>query len=168
MTADEIRAFAGGLDALDYYCLLSVERNAVAAGVREAYHRARRCFHPDAFLDAEPEVRAAVERVAKRVTEAYMVLRDPARRTAYDRSLAAGALRYSPEAEGCVKKESAESLGRTPNGRRFYGAAEEAARRGEMQKAIAQLRMALTFESGNERFKARLAELLARTGKSAS
>jgi DnaJ-class molecular chaperone len=167
MTPDEIRAFAGDLDARDYYRLLGVERNAVATAVRDAYHGARRSFHPDSYLDADPEVRAAVERIAKRVTEAYMVLRDPARRSAYDKSLAAGALRYSAEAEDSLKKETAESLGRTPNGRRFYGAAEEAARRGDIPRAIAQLKMALTFEAGNERFKARLAELLAKTGKSA-
>ncbi len=165
---EEIRAHAAQLDAQDYYRLLGVERNANATAVRDAYHRARRSFHPDAFLAADPELRTAVERIAKRVTEAYLVLRDPARRAAYDRSLAGGAVRYSPEAEGEVKKESAESLGRTPNGRRFYGAAEEAARRGDLAKAIAQLKMALTFEAANERFKARLAELQAKTGKGAA
>ena len=76
MKVEEIQALSRMLDRMDYYRLLRVAPQAQPAEIRSAYHRARREFHPDSFLDAEPDVRHAVDRIAKRVTEGYMVLRD--------------------------------------------------------------------------------------------
>jgi DnaJ-class molecular chaperone len=162
MEPAEIRALASKLDELDYFGLLGLPRGAPAAEVRAAYHRSRRELHPDAYLGAEPELRACVDHIATRITEAYVVLRDPPRRSAYEKSLGSGERRYTAAAADEVRKESAEQLGRTPNGRRFYALALEAERQGDVARALSQLKMALTFEGTNERFKAKLAELQAR------
>jgi DnaJ-class molecular chaperone len=162
MTPDDIRSLAAKLDALDYFALLGVARTAQPSDVRAAYHRQRREIHPDAYLDRDPDLKSCVDRIATRITEAYVVLRDGARRAAYEKSLGSGELRYTPAAADEVRKESAEQLGKTPSGRRFYALALEAERQGDVARAISQLKMALTFEGQNERFKAKLADLQAR------
>lgn len=63
----------------DHYAALGVERTASAAQITSAYRRLMRLLHPDTH-PAEP---AARERFAE-VIDAYAVLRDPARRAAYD------------------------------------------------------------------------------------
>ncbi|TMR93174.1 J domain-containing protein [Nonomuraea basaltis] len=63
----------------DHYTVLGVEKTASAAQITSAYRRLMRLLHPDARL-AGP---AARERFAE-VIHAYAVLRDPARRAAYD------------------------------------------------------------------------------------
>ncbi|GAA5040378.1 hypothetical protein HNP84_007536 [Thermocatellispora tengchongensis] len=71
----------------DHYTVLGVDRTASAAQVTSAYRRLVRELHPD----ARPAGQAARERFAE-VIDAYAVLRDPARRAAYD----AGSGREAP------------------------------------------------------------------------
>jgi DnaJ-class molecular chaperone len=159
MDPTEIRALARVLDRIDYYKLLRVEPGAPVPRIRSAYHEARRRFNPDAHLRDEPEIRDVVDRIAKRVTEAYVTLRDSSRRNAYDKGLDEGQLRYSSDTADAVKEESETQLGLTPNGRKFFALAEQAERAGDVGRTISNLKMALTFEPRNERFKAKLAEL---------
>jgi hypothetical protein len=63
----------------DHYTVLGVEKTASATQITSAYRRLMRLLHPD-VRPAEP---AAGERFAE-VIDAYAVLRDPARRAAYD------------------------------------------------------------------------------------
>ena len=165
MTEAEIQALSRMLDRLDYYKLLRIEHDATAPKIREAYHQMRRGFHPDACHGKGPELRAAVGEIAKRVNEGYQVLRDSARRTAYDRALDQGQLRYSAATEESMKTEAAAVGGTTPNGKRFYKQSEAAERGGDFETAISTLKMAITFEPGNEHFETRLADLQARAPK---
>jgi curved DNA-binding protein CbpA len=89
MAPTEIKALARIIGELDYYQLLHLHRDAVAGEVKQAYHATSRAFHPDANRHLEPELRKAVTVIAKRITEAYSVLRNPRRRQAYDRRLEA-------------------------------------------------------------------------------
>jgi DnaJ-class molecular chaperone len=162
MKPAEIRALSRMLDRLDYYRLLRVDPDAPNSEVRIAYRRARREFHPDSFLSADPEVRTAVDRIAKRLTESYVVLRDPRRRSSYDESLKQGALRYTPDSEELSREAEQAKLGSTPNGKRFHALAVEEERNGDLSRAMAHMKMALTFEPGNEHFKSKLEELKAR------
>lgn len=64
----------------DYYEVLGVGRDADAEGVKKAYRKLALQYHPDrngGDKDAEAKFKEA--------TEAYEVLRDPDKRTAYDR-----------------------------------------------------------------------------------
>jgi curved DNA-binding protein CbpA len=163
MNPPEIRALDRLLDRMDYYRLLRVERSATASDVRTAYHRIRRELHPDAYLTHEPELQAALDRIARRLNEAYVVLRDAGRRRRYDRELEDGALRSSSESDTRAA-QSDESQGKTPNGRRFCALMQEHERKGDLAQAIANLKMALTFEPQNENFRRKLADLQAKAG----
>ncbi len=63
----------------DYYTILGIDRNASQNEVKQAYRRLARKYHPDVNKDADAEEKF------KDVGEAYEVLKDPEKRTAYDK-----------------------------------------------------------------------------------
>jgi curved DNA-binding protein len=67
----------------DYYEILGVERKSTDDEVRRAYRKLARQYHPDVSKEADAESRM------RDINEAYDVLRDSAKRAAYD-DLAAG------------------------------------------------------------------------------
>ena len=164
ITAAEVHALAGLVDELDYYQLLEIQRDAPASAVKRAYYAVTRRLHPDANRDLPDAERASLENVARRVSEAYQVLRDGRRRKAYDAQLAAGAggrIRLA-EAEAQADRAAVDHhMGRTPNGRRYFNLARGDIDRGDLASAQRNLRTALTFESDNAYFKKKLEEVTA-------
>jgi DnaJ-class molecular chaperone len=160
MAPSEIVALARIIEELDYYQLLDLRRDAGAGEVKRAYHTSSRSFHPDANRHLDGELRAASHAIAKRITEAYAVLRDPRRRQAYDRSLENGAsIRMQlADATEADRRSAQERGGRTPQGRQFFKLAEADAAKGNWAGAARNLQTALTFEPDNALFKERLAQ----------
>jgi len=68
----------------DFYALLGVTRDATEADIKRAYRKLAMDYHPDRNPAPEAEARF------KEITEAYEVLRDPQKRSAYDRFGKAG------------------------------------------------------------------------------
>ncbi len=62
----------------DYYSTLGVDKKASQDDIKKAYRRLARKFHPDVSKEANAEEKF------KNVQEAYEVLKDPEKRTAYD------------------------------------------------------------------------------------
>ena len=67
-------------DKKDYYELLGVARDAGADDIKKAYRQKARKYHPDVNRD-DPKA----EDKFKEITDAYEVLTDPQKRSAYDR-----------------------------------------------------------------------------------
>ncbi len=159
----ELRALAQLIDELDYYQLLEIERAVPASSVKRAYYAASRRFHPDANRALGGDDRSQLERVSRRVSEAYQVLRDPRRRKAYDQQLESGENRIQlVEAEAKADKQALEDhMGHTANGRRFFGLARSDIDRGDLSSALRHLKMAITFEPQNPYFKQKYEEVKA-------
>lgn len=157
----EIHALARILDELDYYQLIHLDPSATAAELKKAYHATSRAFHPDAHLQAAPELRAACIRISKRLTEAYCVLRDPRRRKAYDQHRRDGGtnrMQLSEAKAAHARSETATRQGKTPQGRQFFSKATSDLKKHDYASAVNNLQMALTFERGSSLFEEKLAE----------
>ncbi len=64
----------------DYYKLLEVDRNASEAEIKKSYRKLAMKYHPDRNKDNPTEA----EKKFKQIKEAYEVLSDPKKRSAYD------------------------------------------------------------------------------------
>lgn len=62
----------------DYYKIMGLARNATPEDIKRAYRKLSRQFHPDISKEKNAEARF------KEIGEAYEVLKDPQKRTAYD------------------------------------------------------------------------------------
>ncbi len=160
MAPTEITALARVLSELDYYQLLHLSPDADAGDVRQAYHATSRAFHPDANRHRSDEVRMAIDVSAKRVTEAYSVLRSPRRRDAYNRHLSSGSgvrMQLAEAEAASNRQQTEERQGRTPQGRQYFNLAAADLRRGDFAGGVRNLQTALTFEPDSSFFKEPLA-----------
>src|SRR5687768_13350081 len=62
----------------DYYVILGVDRKASQDDIKKAYRKLARKFHPDVSKESNAEEKF------KNLQEAYEVLKDPEKRSAYD------------------------------------------------------------------------------------
>jgi DnaJ-class molecular chaperone len=158
----EIAALSKIMDELDYYQLLNVEPGASTAEIRKAFHISSRNFHPDANRDLVGPLREQCQKISKRITEAYCVLRDVRRRNSYDSRVSKGEslrIQLADARNAHIEQRKIERTGATAQGRQFHDKAEADLKAGNLAGAIQNIQMALTFEAGNAGFKSMLAEL---------
>lgn len=77
--------------AHDYYGVLGVAPDATDEEIRKAFHERVRACHPDRVATLDEELRLLAEHKMVALNEAYAVLCDPPRRTAYDEQLRSSA-----------------------------------------------------------------------------
>ena len=73
--------------ASTHYDTLGLERAATTEQIRRAYHAEARRWHPDRYATAPAAKAAEAEEAMRRVNEAWRILGDGPRRSAYDRRL---------------------------------------------------------------------------------
>jgi curved DNA-binding protein CbpA len=165
--AAEVEYWTDRLDETDYFQILKLLPTAGSGEVKKSYHRESRAYHPDRFFQLpDEEFRGRVDKLYKRINEAYVVLRDDRKRAKYAADVQgpqrATKLRFTEESESDLKqqakKEVLEQIGTTPQGRKFYeqGAKDLAA--GRLADALRNFKMATTFEPGNALYKEKLEE----------
>lgn len=162
----QTKAVADHLDQLDYFELLGLPADCSADDLKRQYQQLQRNYHPDAFFrHPDQALRAAVMRISKRVSEAYVVLRDPAKRELYAEDIQgperAKRLRYSDEARRPASGQKRAGGAQTEQGKKLWKKASEAARKGDVDQAIRDLQTALLFEAGNEALEEALEKLKA-------
>ncbi|MEM7408616.1 MAG: DnaJ domain-containing protein [Myxococcota bacterium] len=163
----EIVALARIIEDLDYYQLLHLKRDAHGGDVKKAYHATSRTFHPDANRHLEGDLQEAAKVISKRVTEAYVVLRDPRRRRAYDAHLQSGDSNrlQLAEAQAQAGRRDVEERGATtPQGRQFFTRAQADIAKRDWASAARNLQTALTFEPGNAAIQQALTQVKAEQG----
>ncbi len=156
------------LDQMDYFEVLKVEKTASPAEIKRAFYGESRAYHPDRFFHLDDkELKERVNELYKRVTEAYYVLRDDAKRRMYVADIAgperAQKLRFNESSEAetsaASKRQVEEQIGIHPKGRQFYQTGVADADAGRWASAERNLKMALTYEPANARYKEKLAEV---------
>jgi curved DNA-binding protein CbpA len=160
--AERINAWVKALDRIDYYQVLQVDPHASMGQIREAYHKQSRLFHPDRYFHLDQgELKDGIYKISKRVTEAYVTLRDAQKRSHYDRQLVENKrtkLRYTEQSELQQKKAKVEQTGKTEKGRQLFRQGMAEMKRADFVAAERTFKMAMAYESDNELFKQKAEE----------
>lgn len=156
------------LDRSDYFEVLQVTRDASPGDIKKAFYRESRALHPDRFYHLpDKTLKERVNELYKRITEAYYVLRDDTKRKKYLADVTGPErekkLRFTDATEAEVKaqakKEAEEQIGVNPKARGFYQQAMQDFDGERWQAAERNLKMALTYEPSNARYKEKLLEV---------
>ncbi|KPK12946.1 MAG: hypothetical protein AMJ62_15635 [Myxococcales bacterium SG8_38] len=100
-------------DKLNHYELLGVATDADRAEIRKAYFALSKTFHPDAhYAKHLGSFQPKMERIFKKITDAYEALGRPKKREAYDRYLRQSLAVSAAEEQMHRMEERAEALSR--------------------------------------------------------
>jgi curved DNA-binding protein CbpA len=185
-----ILAFEASLDS-PYHELLDVPRDADVKEIKRAYFRLSKLFHPDRYFRRNLGGYAErLDRIFKRVAEAYELLSDPTTRAEIERSMASGpppgdyrlagagserigAERATPRARKPSRLENLERLRqrfkipkklvaeRQFKAGQFYQSARVAAKERRWLEAAAGMRLAIAFDPWSAEYKSGFAEIQA-------
>lgn len=125
----------------DYYEILGVPKNASSEDLKSAFRRLARQYHPDVNKDPDAEERF------KEINEAYAVLSDPEKRSAYDRFGHAGVkgMGGAPDFTNVDFSDFADIFGDL-FGFGGFGRSSRRSRNAPRRGADLQYRLDLTFE----------------------
>lgn len=155
MQRKQLIKLASKIDTLSYYQLLGLTQRATSAQIKGAYHKRARAIHPDNFFNhPDASFRYAVNKIFKRVNEAYLILRDAEKKEQYDQMLISSdkKLRYTEEDDRALRKKKRDLEGETTQGRKYFSEAQINYENGDLKQACKALKMASTFEPGNKHF----------------
>lgn len=150
----QVLATAQRLDDIDYFRLLGCHDQSSPAEIRSAFRQLATNYHPDRFRGQDDRLYQALEKIYRRITEAYAVLRDPADRKAYSAGLKNGLKRFDrDQAQQALNQTKQEKEpGQTDQGRRHFKRALAALNRSDRYSAQEEIRMALLFEPNEPGF----------------
>jgi DnaJ-class molecular chaperone len=147
------------LDRASYYHLLGVARDAHEPAIRSAYYALVARLHPDLYVNTlDSATRGLLVTIYSRIVEAYRVLADGKKREQYDRALAQGRLRWSPEEEKVAqaRRDPDAEIG-NPHAKKFFKLGRAALVAGDGKAAVMNLKLALSVEPKSEIIRTELA-----------
>ncbi|HLG19895.1 MAG TPA: DnaJ domain-containing protein [Bdellovibrionota bacterium] len=149
--------------SLDFYQLLGVDPRANVRTIQNAYRDCTKRFHPDRFFQSEAELKEHSKEIYKRMVEAYVTLKNPSKRSAYDEKRG-GTISDSGSGAGSDEpsheRVSTASTPETRQGKKFYEIALAAIREGKLDSAKLNLQLGLQVEPNSRALKEKLNELL--------
>lgn len=166
--AQGVARFVQAMASQDYFQVLGLPQTATKGDIKKAFYRDSRTYHPDRVFHLTDEVsKQHINSIYKRITEAYYVLRDDAKRTKYLADLASAdrsaKLRFTEASEAEQKAEAKKAVedefGTVPKARPFFKSALQDIDRQNWAAAERNLKMGLTYEPGATRFKEKLVEV---------
>ncbi|MEW6732980.1 MAG: DnaJ domain-containing protein [Acidobacteriota bacterium] len=93
----EVNRMLAFFASADLYEVLGVTRRANEADIKKAYYQLAKKYHPDRIhKDGSPELKASLEKVFAKITEAYERLKNPEQRQRYDDQIRGKPERSSP------------------------------------------------------------------------
>ena len=158
----EINTLAKVIDELDYYQILKIDQMAFEEDIKRAYFEESRVYHPDKFFGEPPEIQEKVNKIFKRICEAYKVLSNPEKRALYTKLI------NGPERKKYLRfdlrllrseAQEKEDEGSTPLARKYYKMAKTALQNKDYKGAKINLQLALKLEPNNQTFQKRLKEV---------
>jgi len=156
-----LKQLATNIDTMDYYQILNLAQDATPGDVKQTYYAQSRALHPDNFYQLQDaQLKTAVNKIFKRVTEAYNTLRDERKRKMYTANVngpqRATLLRYNEAAEEMHKEADKQEKEVTthPKAKPIYLQAVQKINNSNWDGAFKDLQTALMFEPGNEKLKA--------------
>ncbi|MBN2361424.1 MAG: DnaJ domain-containing protein [Deltaproteobacteria bacterium] len=152
----QLKQLAATIDQLDYYEILNLQQDASTAQLKESYFSQSRALHPDRFYHLpDEELKTAIHKIYKRITEAYVILKDPQKRAKYTADVNGPQrqekLRFNEAAEEEAKKEQEEAreVCKTPKGRKLWRTVEQDLRDEKWDAAYRNLQSISLWEPGN-------------------
>ncbi|MFP8881096.1 MAG: DnaJ domain-containing protein [Myxococcota bacterium] len=168
-----------------YFELLDIPRDADTQEIKRAYFRLSKTFHPDRYFRREiGEFAGCLDRIFRKLVEAYELLSDPTTRAEIERTLGAPApAPLSSDQSGereparfttpkkLSKRETLDRLRRhfkmpesvmverRSRAAEFYKTAMIAVHRGRWEEAAQCVRLAIAFDPWNDEYRAEFAEI---------
>lgn len=156
-----LKQLAVNIDGMDYYQILNLAQDATPGDIKQTFYAQSRALHPDNFFQLpDAELKTAVNKIFKRCTEAYNVLRDDRKRKMYTVNIngpqRAAFLRYNEAAEEKTKEADKQEKEVTTHAKAkpLYLQAVQKINGGNWDGAFKDLQTALMFEPANEKLKA--------------
>jgi curved DNA-binding protein CbpA len=184
----QILEFEASLDK-PYFELLDVPRDADSKQIKRAYFSLSKVYHPDRYFRARlGDYSARLERIFRKLVEAYELLSDPSTRAEIERTMgpmpepepvveaseADAAQKWKLPPRKLTKRQTLERLRRhfrippqilaerKLKASHFFDAAMVAAKRERWQEAAPSLRLAIAFDPWNNDYRARFSDILSR------
>lgn len=142
-----IEALFNKLDQLTYYQLLNVSSSTGIDDIKIAFYRFARIYHPDLHRDKSQNIQEKVDKIFKRMNEAYRVLTDSHQKKMYEIALARGEKRiYATKSSEKINIIAPEAALRTLDGKKHFKVALSYLKAGNYQLAKLNFQLALSNE----------------------
>jgi curved DNA-binding protein CbpA len=190
-TQRRILEFESGLER-NYFALLAVPRDVDARSVKRAYFTLSKEFHPDRYFRREiGHFTQRLERIFKKVLEAYELLSDPMARAEVEKSMAVSAAPPGPAAAAESSQEATRTTASAPpltplerlrqrmpfkiperliverrqKAGEFFQSAKLSQRMGNYVAAAGSIRLAIAFDPYNTEYKSHLSDIQAKAAE---